>query len=525
MFLKNILSNKKLYLSFFLAALFLSTIFKILEVKDYNFAFTMDQGRDMVDIRHMVVTLTPRLVGPTTSINGVLLGPFWYYFNLIPFVFGGGDPSFIVYWQIIWYQLSAVTLWFVIKKKDSFLASIIAGLYLLMPVGFNTARYFWNANSMVFFTGFYFAALIAANLNPSIINLISLGILSGLAMQIEAAFGILFIPFAVLVFLCKRTSLKKIGSLILGFGLTLIPQILFELRHNFIMTKIFINEFTGKGEMLGNKISLTERWAQRTQQFINLIRTSNHLPENIVFAIFAIALVLLVIFIYRKFIKDKQLLLASLSVSFIIFSAIFYLIFPQILKEWYTLGLSVPIIFIPAILSAYAVTSKKPILQIVAVIFLLGTLFYTTKAQTFYIQNNLSPSNDRSNLKNELNALDWVYQNAQGKGFKVYSYLPSVYDYPYNHLFWWYGTSKYGYQPFDAAYLPDQPEYIKDVSKLWTKKKPLEADSHTFLIIEDDGDKPERVQQWLGNFSKLCLIKKEVFSWRAQVRMMGECNK
>src|SRR3989338_11444121 len=95
-------------------ALLISTFTKLIVVNGYNFAFTMDQGRDMVDIRQMVVSLTPKLVGPTTSINGVLLGPFWYYFLLPPFLISGGNPQAIMNWQIIWYQLSALLLWFVI---------------------------------------------------------------------------------------------------------------------------------------------------------------------------------------------------------------------------------------------------------------------------------------------------------------------------------------------------------------------------------------------------------------------------
>jgi hypothetical protein len=97
--------KKNIPLILFLVILLASTVLKIMEVANYNFPFTTDQGRDMVDMRHMVVTHTPRLVGPTTSINGVLLGPFWYYFNLTPFIIGGGNPAFVVYWQILWYQL------------------------------------------------------------------------------------------------------------------------------------------------------------------------------------------------------------------------------------------------------------------------------------------------------------------------------------------------------------------------------------------------------------------------------------
>lgn len=149
--------RKKIGIIILVLILLISTLIKVFAVKDNNFAFTMDQGRDMVDIRHMVITFSPRLVGPTTSINGVLLGPFWYYFNLPPFLFSGGNPATIVYWQILWYQLSIVFLWWVINKFSKNLAFIVAFLLLLSPTGFYTGRYFWNANAMPMMTAFFFS--------------------------------------------------------------------------------------------------------------------------------------------------------------------------------------------------------------------------------------------------------------------------------------------------------------------------------------------------------------------------------
>ncbi len=75
------------------------------QVANYNFPFTTDQARDMLDLRQLVVGLNPVLVGPTTSINGVFLGPSYYYFNVIPFFIGQGDPAFLVYWNIFLYTL------------------------------------------------------------------------------------------------------------------------------------------------------------------------------------------------------------------------------------------------------------------------------------------------------------------------------------------------------------------------------------------------------------------------------------
>ena len=562
--------TRNVSLIFLIILLFVSSVLKILEVSGHNFPFTTDQGRDMVDMRHMVVTHTPRLVGPTTSINGVLLGPFWYYFNLAPFIVGEGDPSYIVYWQILWYQLSVVILWFVLKKNHPSLALIVSVLLLLMPTGFNTARYFWNANSMVFFTILYFAALIWALFpdskveNPkdvipknisslrtpptagcgnlyesSNFRLLILGLISGLAMQIEAAFGILFFPFAFLYFVISSSLRRTVGwqsikhifknsiPLIAGFGLTLLPQVLFELKHGFIMTKILLREFSGQGTMLGEKITFAEKVAQRWEHLQLLILRSTHLPPNYVPYLYLFALVIfLYVYIITKKSKSEAIKLWSLSFWFTLFATVFYLLFPQKLKEWYTLGLSIPLVLFFGCFLSYLWERKSIIIKTLIVVLMGMAVYYSLKSQWDYTRDVAwKPSDDRSNMRNEIAALDWVYQNAEGKGFKVYSYLPSVYDFPYNHLFWWYGNHKYGYEPLETAYLPGQPEYIRDVDKIWINKRDSGSQDLTFLIIEEDMDMPKRTEVWLGNFSKLCLLKEKIFPWHASVRMLSACRR
>jgi len=504
--------------------LIITLIFRVLEVWGGNFAFTMDQGRDMVDLRHMVVTRTPRLVGPTTSINGVLLGPFWYYFNLIPFVATGGDPVAIVIWQIIWYQIAAVLLWLTLKKIDEKLAIISASLFLLMPMGFNISRYFWNANSMPMFTALFFALLFFTLLKPTRNRIISLGVLSGLSMQIEAAFGILFFPVAIIILFLKKSKFKDYLFAFFGFFITLVPQILFEFRHGFIMTKIFIKEFTAKGDMLGEKLSLVERIVDRKNQFEGILYTTNHLHPNIVLVIYILSALFLIIK-FKNILKDKYGLIKISPFLFIVFSAIFYLIFPQQLKNWYTLGLSVPFVLCLSFFIWELIKQKNIIIKLFAYSFCIFTLLFTVNEQYKYISGSLGiVSDNKSNYANELAEIDWVYEKAAGNAFKIYSYLPSVYDYPYHFLFWFYGTKKYGYQPSDIAYLPNQAEYIKDVDKLFIKRKSFNASNNTFLIVEEDED-PKRRDAWLGNFSSLCVIDKQVFPWHAEVRMLGNCSK
>lgn len=512
----------------------LSTLIKLFYVWGNNFAFTPDQGRDLIDIRQMVVTHTPRLVGPTTSINGVLLGPFYYYFISIPFIFFGGNPMGIVIWQIAWFQISTIFIWYVLRKKDLVLASTAAILLLLSPVGFATGRYFWNANVMPIFTIIFFATLIwvltpdtslrGAERRGNLYKLFILGLVAGLSLQIEAAFGLLFFPFAFLILLSKKFSFRDLGKYSLVFGLTLLPQVLFELRHGFIMTKTLFAGLLGKSGDLGEKLSFFVRLSERKDVLLTAIRDSNHLSFEILGSLFGVIILLGLYNFVRDKVSKPGNTLFLVSLFFMIFAIIFYLVFPQHIKNWYVFGLSIPIILIiSGVLTDLYYSSRAGIL--ILWLFVIFSLYHTLLAHSRYLyEYALLPSSDPSNMATELKTVDLVYALAGGQAFKVYSYLPSIYDYTYQYLFWWYGTEKYGYQPSDISYLPGQPEYIKNNNNYWLKKGTAPGLS-TFLIIQNDPDHPDRLIKWRSNFANLCLQKTVDISDRLFIEELSSCSK
>jgi len=75
-------------------------------------------------------------------------------------------------------------------------------------------------------------------------------------------------------------------------------------------------------------------------------------------------------------------------------------------------------------------------------------------------------------LGNQLQAIDWVYKNANGERFNVDVYVPPVIPYAYNYLFNWYGEKTYGY-------IPDEER----ISLLYT-------------LSEVDSPHPERLEAW-----------------------------
>jgi len=511
---------KKAGLVLFLLALLISTLFRFLAVRNYNFPFTMDQGRDLIDIRHIYVTHAPRLIGPTTSINGLFLGPFWYYFNLPPFLLSSGDPGWVMLWQIFWYQVFAIVFVILFKKINQIFAYTISTFYLIAPLGFDVNHYFWNANAMPMFTFLYLTLLLHTLLSPSTFKWFALAVLSGLCLQIEAAFGILFFPFLSFVILFQSRKLKTIFALIFGFLITLSPQIIFEFRHSFTMTNLFLREISGGG-MLGQKLTLTLRLEQRWNQIVDLATKANSSPRQF-------ALILMVFSIIYLLLRSNRLIDPIkknyyLNLGLIIFAFVFYLIFPLPVKGWYLLGLGITLINIPSLAISDLLISKHAG-KFIGVLIIVTTLFFTAIFQLDrYRQIVRLKSNDPSNLRNEITAIDWVYQHANNQAFSVYNYLPSVYDYPYQYVFWWYGTKEYQYQPANISYLPNQPEYIKDHDRFWTKKRPITPQSATFLIIERD-EQPQRRANWLAHFSSLCVAESITLPWETVVEKRIPCQ-
>ena len=136
-------------------------------------------------------------------------------------------------------------------------------------------------------------------------------------------------------------------------------------------------------------------------------------------------------------------------------------------------------------------------------IFIMGSqllIFRERYLEYFY------PFADASLLVNELAAIDWTYQKSGGQGFYVYSYLPSVYDYPYQYLYWWHGRKKYGYVPCEYATYPKIPDlFVPGVDFYQEPKAP--CGTVRFLIVEPDKNEYLR-QKWLdGVRSKTKLLE------------------
>lgn len=455
----------------------------------------MDSARDMVDVREMVELKKPRLTGPTSAIQGVYDGPAWYYLLAIPYLLSEGDPYSEILMEIVLWTIGG---YFLLKLLSRFgKISMIAGGTLWVSSNYMVLlnMYSFNPNPVALLAPLFFYLLVSFLETKKQIFYILAWFMAGIYFNFEMNAGV-FPPMIILItqFLNDRKSLFSKVSLYgyFAFFATLLPQILFDLRHEFIMSQSlikFIQTSSGSIE-IGNKI--TNLW----QSFYNVFNaTFFNFP---ILSALIITLTLYLVINYFKEVKNNWVIVISLLFIFVPF--ISYIILPVTVNSWH-LGLEVvAAIFLASLLLKYI--PKGISLALLAVILYWGSFNIFHFFQNEYGKRSLDPSM----YVNEIAAIDYVYQKAGGKNFKVYTHIPSVYDFPYQYLFYWHGKKTYGYVPFEYSYLPNKPEYIPSQSHFQDSSN-KSMSNLVFLIKETQN--PKLLDLWINNFKDYPFIHEE----------------
>ncbi len=270
--------------------------------------FTYDQGRDMIVLADMA-TGNPVLVGPTTGIHGVFLGPLYYYFLLPGFLLSSGNPGGVALWVASWATLSLVIFWAVAKQVvPSKWALFALAIVVISPGSLNEARLIWNP-SLAHMTLLPSIWLLFASLKRPVLVVPSI-VLYALSLQTELAYCIFLGPVYLWWLLYHSTlwqrfkmnllftgglkvyNLKLLVLAIFAASLTLVPQILFELRNDFVMTQAILREL--KTDQ--NTTTLSQVWTTRPTHISQALtqKTVGSIPGGTIFFI-----ALLTLFLYR----------------------------------------------------------------------------------------------------------------------------------------------------------------------------------------------------------------------------------
>ncbi len=474
--------NTKIILFILLIGIF----YRLTLTANGNFLFNMDNARDMVDVREMVVLHKLRLIGPTSAIEGLFNGPFWYYLLAVPFILSGGDPYASILMEIVLWVVGGFFLLKLVSRWGSLLVIPIGALWVASDYIVLTNLYAFNPNPVTLLAPLFIYLLVEYLEKEKAVFGILTWILGGLFFNFEMNFGV-FTPLIILasvIFTGRGKLFKQKGFWVgvVAFFATLLPQVLFDFKHQFIMSKALIRHLS---ENSGAGLSIVKRFQSIEGSFYDTFRAT--LMNHQLFT--SIILILFIPVIYwfsRK--KDRETVVTvSLLLIFIPFLG--YLFLPVTVNPWHLGGeMAVSLILIAYLLKKLMRGGLKS--KVVSCLLAVLIIWFGLQNIGNFFFNDFRKQNlDPSLYKNEIAAIDYVYKYANGQNFKVYTFMPSIYDYPYQYLFWWYGRKKFGFIPGEYAYAPNKPPYIPSQDKFQGTKKDLSG--LVFLIKE-----PNRGYNW-----------------------------
>lgn len=483
-----------------LVLVLISLIFRLVFIWRHSAPITYDQGRDLLDIRRTVIYKRPPLIGPTTSLHGLFYGPFWYYLILPFYILTGGHPLSSLGPLILFSVL--LPFFFLKILDDKEIATVFVLTYSFSWPFFINTTIALNTNPMVYIVPVIILCLSRyMNCGRKLWLALSLFLLaSGFHFNFVIAASL--VPAVLLLFLIngKIKSIWIHRSFLPFFLLPFIPQLIFDLRHDFIQTKSIIPLIEGKtGSLSISQMSPKARFLSRFPIWYNIFLDSAGRSKLLAYIfLFLIAWIVLNSYLKNKP-KNKEVFSLFLTSLVLLAVVLFCLnMAPFEIWPWYLNAVSAMMVTLIGV--SLAVLYKKgrfsKVLSIILLFYWLG--FSIRQYWPFPLEKTLS--SDPANLRNRIQVIDRIYQNAAGKGFNVYTFAPYVYDYPYQYLIWWRAKNKYGYVPEEYVYLSGKPIYVagkKEADALL----PVKKSEFVYLIIEPYESQKNWFIEWRNNFS------------------------
>lgn len=463
--------------------------------RDLFFAF--DQGRDAWEIVKLQQgDLT--LIGPVTGLVGVFLGPFWYYLLLPLYWIGRGNPVVPALAMIGLHTLCVAIIYSVSKRIVSWKAGVISSV--LFTISFSNimfSRWLSNPSPLPFFSLLSFITVWIALASKKIIYFVLAGFLFGLCMQLEAANAVWYIPTVALVYFFesffadrklitikeKMVRYLQWGTLTaIGFGTTLIPQVLFELKWHFLISKNLLLAF-----QTTHNITLAESLPTRLNLLFSLY-SRGMIGDRVLLGLPILALlIILTLVLRRQFTLNRGL---RIILCWFLVPLFFHSIYTGNYGnfwDYYVVAQHVPLYILIGALIGLGMKyypRAKLFLSGLTIVFLICSAGLNYERWKGF----LTPYEDRFSLQMQVEATKWIASKAGTNAYGTWVYTPDAQDQAHRYVFYWIGKQTHS------------------MPALHVEQQPL-----IFMVVEDDPGHAKRRDEWIAtnqSFGELIETKK-----------------
>lgn len=413
-----------------------------------NIYFGFDQARDAFAVKE-ILSGDIKLIGPTTTFEGLRHGVLYYYIYAPFYWLGQGDPAIAAALLRVVNALGVFIIFAIgYVLFNMFVGLIAAWLYATSFEQTQFALYFNHPSLAVISILIMYLGLSLLIFQKKEVGLVIALLGLGLSIQFEFILTYLFIPFLIILF-AFRKSISKINFKILSlavitFCLTTLTFIVAEIKFSFRSINLLPQLIVGNTEKSFYRIISTYLFEMGQVIKFSLVGIDQ-------LRLIAGATVLLS-FLWILFSKVKKQVI-FLGIWFFSTIIVYFVTGGEDLKvsiiQYHpNVGVSLSLILFVSYL-LYILGKKFGYLLIVVMIILI-TLFNLSLIQKVNPYGSMPEINAQSFmlLSDEKKVIDLIYLNAQGKPFAVKGItLPFYINSTWSYLFEWYGKQKYGYLP------------------------------------------------------------------------------
>lgn len=462
--IKSLYTPWNLLILIILLLAFILRIYRIGELLDFHY----DQGRDAMVMWNLWHNHKLFLIGPVTGLEGIFLGPFYYYLIAPFYLISGGNPAIP---SIFLSLLTVFGLYFIYKSGElvgdrflGFIALVIGSFssYIVM-----SSRWLSNPTPMLFTSSVIFYILIKIikenNAQKYLWYLVYL--LVGISMHFESASAAFYMPVLLAFTIWQRKKINLRTFLISGFILfmTFTPQLIFNFKHDNLLFK---NIFTELLKQEKNNSPIVRILTDRFKLFWEMFSSKIFHENNKIATFFSIAaLIGMLTQVKNKKYKDFFWLI-SIFLGIPLFLYTVYRGNHGVLYDYYFTGYYLILV----LLFSFGIWSLKKYKLGKILIFVFIFLFLNNNLN--FIKQKLTLGVNDGNdifLSNQIEAIGWIYDDANTDEFNVDIYVPPVIPHSYDYLF---------------TYMGDRRS-TNTVSRLYT-------------LYEIDPPHPERLESWLN---------------------------
>ena len=450
-------SRKTIFLSFLAIGLFVLAFFLRSSIfLSGDFLFLPDQARDFLLVRNMVEERKPPLIGARVMSGGLFFhGPIWIWILGIPFMLFNGDP-YMMSWTFVFVSMAIVISGFVVALMlYGWRVALLVTLFLSISIPLaGSVSAMSNAHVMPLVFVWYLYFLIRF-IRGDTRFLYLAAIAAGVGMHFQGIFSApLFLYLLAIFVLVKRDvfAWKRLFLPVFCFFIPLSTHMLFDLRHDFLMTravlKMFMNTEKALPAIKGYE-QYEDTWFRIGDRMGSMVQVPFSVIPNSSWVIYSIIVFCLIICIYTIFRKKldvswrRELIVLSVIPIFVYVT---YIIFPYPIWGHYvysipvvmSLVLSLPLVWFSRIKLGW-------IVPIMLLLLILPTLF--TSIRQLYFSGIKHGGESDGSFRNQLAIVDDVFEKGKDKNFGYFVYTPQVFTYGVDYLMWWRGKTRFGYIP------------------------------------------------------------------------------